>query len=341
MDKCVVVIPCFDLNVFDIEAVLEGLACHEQIDKIILVDDCCPRNCLDTISETSLIVKIKTPKNSGVGGAFIYGTLWAVAQYNTPESPILIVKIDGDNQHLPDCVNTLIAAAKETPRQIIKTERYSLSPFFEMNQPRIRMLGNAGLTFLTKMATGYWDKQDFVNGMFAVPSDIMEFLIYTKSIRRRYLFETSLFCAASDNNIGVVEVPNIVLYRDEKSSLDISSETFKFGKFLFFKIVSRWLTNHILPNLTIGGFFLASSALFFFLGMFGLLQAVVFSDNVLRGETIGLTLVFIVSILSFFAFLAYDIFISISGSKKFFMMPASSLKALREQFSGRVEDLLD
>ncbi len=57
--------------------------------------------------------------------------------------------------------------------------------------PFIRRLGNFGLSFLTKLATGYWHLFDPTNGFIAINRSALE-LVDLSRLDNRFFFETSL-----------------------------------------------------------------------------------------------------------------------------------------------------
>ena len=56
--------------------------------------------------------------------------------------------------------------------------------------PAIRVLGNAGLSFFTKLSSGYWNIFDPTNGYTAVHRVALELLPLGK-IDRRFFFEST------------------------------------------------------------------------------------------------------------------------------------------------------
>ena len=84
----------------------------------------------------------------------------------------IIVKIDGDGQmdinHLPD----LIAPLRQGKADYAKGNRFR--DFAALRRmPLIRRVGNIGLGFLAKAATGYWNLFDPTNGFVAIRGDTL------------------------------------------------------------------------------------------------------------------------------------------------------------------------
>ena len=110
---------------------------------------------------------IRHPSNLGVGGAMITGYRKALEL----EAQI-IVKMDGDGQmdmdHLPELLSPLI----EGQADYTKGNRFRDFKSLQ-KMPLIRRVGNMGLAFLSKAATGYWTLFDPTNGFNAIRSEVL------------------------------------------------------------------------------------------------------------------------------------------------------------------------
>ena len=112
--------------------------------------------------------------------------------------------------------------------------------------PRVRLFGNAVLSFMTKLSSGYWDLFDPTNGYTAIHCDVARHLPFRK-ISRRYFFETDILFRLNTLRAVVVDVPMDAKYGDEVSNLKISriiGEFFakhvrNFGKRIFYNYYLR------------------------------------------------------------------------------------------------------
>jgi len=96
---------------------------------------------------------------SGVGGAVLTGMRQAAADGAT-----VLVKIDGDGQD-PALINRFVPPICEM-RLITKGNRfYDLEPLQGM---LLRLIGNAALSFISKLSSGYWNVFDPTNGYLAI-----------------------------------------------------------------------------------------------------------------------------------------------------------------------------
>jgi hypothetical protein len=84
--------------------------------------------------------------------------------------------------------------------------------------PPLRLLGNAGLSFLAKASTGYWSLMDPTNGFTAIDARVAA-LLEGHRLSRRYFFETDLLFRLYLLGAVVEELPHVARYGDESSSL--------------------------------------------------------------------------------------------------------------------------
>ena len=102
--------------------------------------------------------------------------------------------------------------------------------------PRVRVLGNAALSILTKFSSGYWQIFDPTNGYTAIHSRVAALLPF-KDISKRFVFETHvLFCLAMLRAV-VLDIPITSHYKNSSSNLRIYS-----ALWLFFSLTSVCLS---------------------------------------------------------------------------------------------------
>ena len=195
--------------------VLQGIG--PEVTRIYVVDDHCPdgsgeyvrANCRDT-----RVVVLTHPINQGVGGAVITG--YRAAIENGAE---IIVKVDGDGQMDPSLIPYLIDPILANEADYTKGNR-----FFDLegvsSMPTVRLVGNAVLSFVTKLSSGYWSLFDPTNGYTAIHAAVARRLPFAK-LRRRYFFETDMLFRLNTLRAVVVDVPMAANYGDEVSNLKI------------------------------------------------------------------------------------------------------------------------
>ncbi len=88
--------------------------------------------------------------------------------------------------------------------------------------PRIRLIGNALLSFLSKVSSGYWDLFDPTNGFTALEARVARLLPLEK-ISRDYFFESDLLFRLGTLRAVVRDVPMPAISAGAPSSLRVSS----------------------------------------------------------------------------------------------------------------------
>ena len=196
----------------------------EIVSKIIVVDDACPNGSGRLVQkkiEDKRVEVVFNKKNLGVGGAAIVGFQKALET----EAQI-IVKIDSDGQMNPEDISRLIQPIIYSDADYSKGNRFnSLDDLQEM--PKSRILGNAILSLMSKVSTGYWSITDPTNGFFAISRGALEQLHLGK-LRQRWFFESDILFRLSIIRAVVADVPIKAKYANEKSNLKIHKVIFEF-----------------------------------------------------------------------------------------------------------------
>jgi glycosyltransferase involved in cell wall biosynthesis len=204
--------------------------------------------------------------NRGVGGAVITGYQAALAQRAS-----IIVKIDGDGQMDAAEMPRLIAPILQGEADYAKGNRfYSLTRIHRM--PRTRIIGNAGLSFVTKFSTGYWDIFDPTNGYTAIHAAVAELLPLDR-ISQGYFFESDMLYHLGLLGAVVRDVPIDARYGDEQSSLSVPSVIGRFSAKHAANTVRRLFYNYFLRDFSAASVeLLLGAALLAFGIVFGAVQ---------------------------------------------------------------------
>jgi dolichol-phosphate mannosyltransferase len=193
------------------------------VDQIYVVDDASPDdlgNVLARVAEPRLTV-IVHETNQGVGGATVTGMLAAIR-----DGADVIVKCDGDGQMDPADIPALMQPIANGSADHVKGSRYHHSKELGA-MPRGRLLGNIGLTFLTKLCSGYWNVLDPVNGFFATRAEVLG-RIQLDKLSQRYFFESDLLIRLNIIEARVADMPQPARYGEEQSSLSLTRALFEF-----------------------------------------------------------------------------------------------------------------
>ena len=302
--KIAVVIPCYKVRE-RISDVIKGIG--DEVGRIYVVDDCCPEgtgNHVKASVEDPRVRVIFNAENLGVGGAVITGYQAAIA-----DGAEVIVKIDGDGQMNPKLIPRFTAPILKGQADYTKGNRfYDLANISRM--PTARLFGNAVLSFMAKLSTGYWNIFDPTNGYTAVHSKVAAFLPQDK-ISRRYFFETDMLFRLNTIRAVVVDIPMDAVYGDEQSHLKISGIL---GEFLFkhaHNLMKRIFYNYFLRDMTLASVELVvGSVLFLFGFIFGLahwIKSVSIGAPTPLGTIMIAAMSVLVGIQLILAFLGFDI----------------------------------
>lgn len=221
--KIAAILPCYKSS---FKAINVAKNCLDFVDIVVCVDDQCPEHTGDLINEyfgQNPAVKIlRNEVNLGVGGAVKAG----IASLANDGIDIYI-KIDSDGQMDPSLIPCLIEPIQQGRAQFCKGNRFRDTEIFQ-RMPLIRLIGNAGLGFITKLSTGYWELFDPTNGFLAISQKALE-QIKLRKTDNRYFFETDLLLRCALADIKIEEITMSAVYGDEISSLKPHQELFRFG----------------------------------------------------------------------------------------------------------------
>lgn len=303
-EKIAVLIPCYKVRQH-ILSVIQNIGL--EINRIYVIDDCCPDNSGDFVSENCRdprVVVLRNPINQGVGGAVMTGYRAAIA-----DGMDIMVKIDGDGQMDPNLISDFVSPIIAGNADYTKGNRFfNLEKISAM--PKARLLGNAGLSFMTKLSSGYWDLFDPTNGYTAIHRDVAKHLPLDK-ISQRYFFETDMLFRLNTLGALVIDVPMDAKYEDEVSNLKISKVIGEFFVKHLRNGVKRIFYNYYLRGMSLASLELPVGLILFLGGtLFGVSHWVesLRSDIPTPAGTVMLSaLPIIVGIQFLLAFIGHDI----------------------------------
>ncbi|MCB1282821.1 MAG: glycosyltransferase family 2 protein, partial [Microthrixaceae bacterium] len=189
----------------------------DTVDIIVVVDDCSPDETFQRATETNdpRLTVIRLEENQGVGGAILTAHRSAMEQ----GSDINVV-FAGDGQMDPDYLPDLLDPIIDEGYGFTKANRfYSSSSFSGM--PKYRVFGNIVLSFMNKMASGYWHLFDPQNGYTATTTDVLRRLDFDR-IAKRYEFENDFLMQLNILNVRAKDIPIPAVYGNETSTIKLS-----------------------------------------------------------------------------------------------------------------------
>lgn len=187
------------------------------VDHVIVVDDLST----DDTAQRALAVGdprlalIRHAANTGVGGAIVDGHRRAL-ELEADVSVVMAGDAQMDPAYLPDLLDPIADEGVE----FTKANRfYSRTSYAGM--PRYRFLGSVVLSFMTKLASGYWHLFDPQNGYTAIARSALE-RIDLGGISLGYQFENDMLIHLNIADVWARDVPVPAVYGEEVSTMRMS-----------------------------------------------------------------------------------------------------------------------
>jgi dolichol-phosphate mannosyltransferase len=214
---------------------------------IIAVEDKSPDSTgplLDELArvDTRLLV-IHHEHNCGVGGATKSGYREALKR-----GAEIVVKLDGDGQMKPDYIDSLVRLIVSGDGEYAKGNRFQDWSYLR-SMPLTRKIGNLGLSFLIKLASGYWNVFDPSNGFTAVSAKVLHKLDFER-LEDRFLFESSMLVELYRLNVRIKQIPMPAVYNGETSSLSVGRSLIEFPSYLLGALIRRFIHRYIWQDFT-------------------------------------------------------------------------------------------
>jgi glycosyltransferase involved in cell wall biosynthesis len=176
------------------------------VDHVIVVDDGSKDETAARAQAADKRVEvIPHEENQGVGAAIVTGYKRAIAL----DVEVTCV-MAADGQMDPDDLETLVRGVALGETDYAKANRLFTGQAWQLI-PRTRYLGNAALSFLTKIASGYWHVADSQSGYTAVNLESLKLLDLDR-IYRRYGFPNDLLVHLNVFNRRVRDYPSRPIY---------------------------------------------------------------------------------------------------------------------------------
>jgi glycosyltransferase involved in cell wall biosynthesis len=179
------------------------------IDHIVVVDDASSDRTGEVVKahqeKDSRVIYLRHPRNEGVGGAIVTGYKWA----RDSEVAISVV-MAGDAQMDPQDLPKLLDPVVDGQVDYSKGNRLFTGKAWKVI-PKTRYLGNGILSFLTKIASGYWHVADSQSGYGAVNLEVLK-AIDLDSVYKRYGMPNDFLVRLNVYQFRVRDVPVNPIY---------------------------------------------------------------------------------------------------------------------------------
>ena len=268
-----IVIPCYKVE-DKIEAVLHQLP--EWADYIIAVNDCSPDNTGNILNKEAeknpKIHVIHHSHNQGVGGSMVSGFTKALEL-----EADFIVKLDGDGQMDASHILPMLEILQNKQFDYVKGNR-----FFDRahigQMPFLRRIGNMGMGFFIKMASGYWHISDPANGFFAIRRETLQQVRFS-NLAKRFFFESSLLIELYYTGARIRDISMPAIYGSEKSNLSIGKTLLTFPPKLLKAHLKRILLRYFVYDFNINSLYILFGWPLFIFGLvFGICKWIHFAN---------------------------------------------------------------
>jgi glycosyltransferase involved in cell wall biosynthesis len=174
------------------------------VDRVYVVDDASTDRTAEEARARGVEV-IGHERNAGVGAAIVTGYKRARADGND-----VVCVMAADNQMPPDELEAIAGPVARGEVDYAKANRLVSGEAWTI-MPRHRYLGGAILSFLTKIASGYWHVADSQSGYTAVSRDTLAALDLDR-IYARYGFPNDMLVHLNVINARVRDIPSRPVY---------------------------------------------------------------------------------------------------------------------------------
>jgi glycosyltransferase involved in cell wall biosynthesis len=276
----------------------------DYVDRIYVCDD-------TSIDRTSEIVKefmkkderitlLRHEKNTGVGGAII-----DCHKKGIEDGMDIMAVMAGDNQMDPKELPKLLDPIIDGNADYAKGNRFYWWEALK-GMSKWRVFGNSMLTFLNKIASGYWHISDPQNGYTAISIKVLTRLPLDE-IYQGYLFENDMLVKLNAYDQRVIDVPIPSRYGKEKSKI-------RYGKFiveglwiLFKDFLWRMKIKYIVRSFHPLLLFYLFGVIFMSLGILAVIWSLYmkFFQNQLLFERITISLIVFIAGIQFIFFAMY------------------------------------
>ena len=270
----------------------------DSIFAVIMVDDVSKevlpeKDIRDSINPKTELVILRNDLNLGVGGATKRGFQYAITM-----NVDVVVKVDADDQMDTSFIPQLLKPLLKNKAEMSKGNRFrDLEALKKM--PFTRRFGNLFLSFLTKIATGYWNNFDPTNGFIAIKVSVLKKIDINK-LSNRYFFETSLISELYFVKARIKDVAMPAIYGDEKSSMKLWTIPVSFSLRLFKLFIKRLVKQYLLYDFCLGSIYLIIGLPLFLFGViFGVYEWIHYASMNVPAPTGTIMVVALTVILGF------------------------------------------
>lgn len=189
------------------------------VDKIYVVNDASTDKTIEIVLNKAMqnkkLVVINRETNGGVGAAILSGHTRA----SQDDMDVLVV-MAGDGQMDPAILSNVLDPVVEGKADYVKGDRLTKQEH-RKEMPTWRTFGNLLLTWLTRIASGYWNISDPQDGYTAISLEILKKLDLDR-IEKGFAFENDILVKLNVVGARVKDVQHPAVYRGQRSKIHYS-----------------------------------------------------------------------------------------------------------------------
>lgn len=174
------------------------------VDRVVVVDDCSEDGTCEVVERylsapDGRIALVRLSENQGVGGAIAEGYKWC-RDREMDATAVMAGDAQMDPNDLPALLDPVVSGEVDYAKgnRLISGEAWQ-------KIPRVRYLGNAGLSLLTKIASGYWHIADSQTGYTAASLKVLK-TVDLDNIYKRYGMPNDILVKLNIYNFRVRDV---------------------------------------------------------------------------------------------------------------------------------------
>lgn len=216
------------------------------VDSVVIVDDQSRDNTATVVrayqQKDPRVVLIRHPQNQGVGGAIASGYKWS-----RDHGIDAAVVMAGDAQMCPSDLPAILDPVVEEGVDYAKGNRLVYEEAYQLI-PKVRFFGNAILSLLTKIASGYWHVADSQTGYAAISKRALHSIDWDR-MYKRYGQPNDILVKLNVANCVVRDVPIRPVYNvGEKSGIKVRKVVFSISRLLVKRFFWRLWTKYVIQD---------------------------------------------------------------------------------------------
>ncbi len=232
-----------------IRPTLEGVP--DTIDRVYVIDDASQDSTCEVVErfaeEDGRVVLLRHEVNKGVGAAIITGYL----QSSTDGYDIAVV-VGGDNQMPLEVVDELIEPVASGAFDYAKGNRFLMPQVGLDGMPWTRFIGNALISIMTKMASGFYKIFDVVDGYTAISKRAIDMIDWNKAWKG-YGYPMDFLVRLNAYGLRVKDVPRRAIYLEGERQSQIKGVDYALRvtpmmvRGFFWRLLSKYLIRDFHP----------------------------------------------------------------------------------------------